>query len=44
MNTKELYQDDERDRTAFIEYFAAFCLTSVWHEDGRLDYFVAARA
>jgi hypothetical protein len=42
MKGTDLYQDDDRDRTAFIEYFKNLCLTSVWHNDGRLDYYVAS--
>jgi hypothetical protein len=34
--------DDDRDRTVFVEYYPWICITSVWREDGRLDYFVAA--
>lgn len=34
--------DDKRDRTAFIEYFPEYVITSVWRNNGMLDYYVAA--
>lgn len=42
MKITNLYQDDVRDRVVFIEYFPDYCLTSVWHLTGKLDYYVAA--
>jgi hypothetical protein len=39
----ETQLEDERDRTAFIEYFSEFCITAVWCNDGKLDYYVCAR-
>lgn len=36
--------EDDRDRTIFVEYYPTFCLTSVWFDNGRLDYFVMSAA
>ncbi len=30
--------DDIRDRTIFVEYYPEFCLTTVWRENGTVDY------
>jgi hypothetical protein len=35
--------EDDRDRTAFIEYFPEFCITAVWRNDGTLEYYVCSR-
>lgn len=29
--------EDERDRTIFIEYYPEFRLTSIWHDNGKLE-------
>lgn len=31
--------EDERDRTVYVEYFPRFCITAVWYNNGKLDYY-----
>lgn len=35
---KDLYQDDSRDQTIYIEYFPKYTIKSVWWNNGKLDY------
>lgn len=34
--------EDERDKTIFVEYYPSFVLTSVWNNNGTLDRYHVA--